>query len=233
MGMKDFCFDLYGTLLDIRTDEESEAFWTKISELLKEEQNGEELKLRYRFLCERERDRQGKQEFDLLPVFGRLSEKNIGDPSAFAYAFRKASVIKCRPFEGIPEMLAELKIRGANLYLLSNAQACFTRAELEESGLAQYFNGIMLSSEIGWKKPDVRFFECAISRFGLNPGNTVYAGNDLHDDVGGAKGAGMTTVYMQTEQSGKYRNPPVPDYEVLNVKELSRTLFRFCGEGER
>ena len=231
--MKDFCFDLYGTLLDIRTDEESEEFWNKICGLLKGERRGEEWKQRYRLLCERERLRQRKQEFDLLPVFQQLSGKqNVGDAVALAYAFRKASVIRLRPFDGAIEMLAGLKERGANLYLLSNAQACFTRAELKECGLAQYFNGIMLSSEIGWKKPDVRFFGCAISKFGLIPENTVYAGNDLRDDVGGAKGAGMKTVYMRTEQSGEYPNPPVPDIEVSDLKELSETLFRLSENRE-
>ena len=229
--MKDICFDLYGTLLDIRTDEESPQFWAEISKLLSGKRSGDQLKERYRALCAEEQEKQRKQEFDLLPVFERMLQEyahtaTTEQAEAFAQAFRKASVIKCRPFAGIPEMLNGLKERGIRLYLLSNAQTCFTRAELRESGLDIFFDGIMLSSEIGWKKPSTQFFQTAFTLFGLDPTQSVYVGNDLHDDVLGAKGVGMQTVYIPTEQSGVYEDMPSPDITVSSVKELSEILFK-------
>ena len=51
-------------------------------------------------------------------------------------------------------------------------------------------------------------------------------GNDLHDDVLGAHNAGLKTVYIETEQSGKYPNlNTVPDYEVKTHEEMKELLF--------
>ena len=38
-------------------------------------------------------------------------------------------------------------------FLLSNAQSCFTLDELDALGLADRFDGILLSSDAGMKKP--------------------------------------------------------------------------------
>lgn len=219
--MKNFLFDLYGTLLDIHTDEESEAFWERVASLTGG--GAQEVRARYKELCNRQREGlSNEREFDLLPVFETLA---IGRGEALAHAFRRESVCTLKPFAGIKEMLGALRERGAKLYLLSNAQACFTCAELEETGLKEYFHGIMLSSEVGYKKPSPAFFKAAFARFSLDPAECLYVGNDLHDDVGGAHSVGMKCAYMETPQSGKYKNPPKPDYQAADVKELKTLLF--------
>ena len=43
--------------------------------------------------------------------------------------------------------------------------------------------------------------------------------SDIMDDVGGAHGVGMRCLYLQTEQSGKYPNPPVPDFRARDLKD--------------
>ena len=228
--MKNFLVDLYGTLIDIHTDEESPAFWAKIAGMLKGEASGETLKTAYCGLCREAKEGLSElQEFDLLSVFTRLLKqfqprKQI-TAEEFAYAFRRASVFRCRPFSGAKEILSSLKARGARVYLLSNAQACFTRAELDEAGLSELFDGILISSEVGWKKPAPQFFETAFARFGLDKNDCLYVGNDLHDDVGGAHGAGLKCAYIQTPQSGKYPNPPVPDFVATDHENLREILL--------
>lgn len=178
-------------------------------------------------LCDRARaGKTSKEEFDLLSVFQALSVRYGSGISAqaFAQTFRKLSLVKLQPFEGICDLLESLRAEGAKLYLLSNAQACFTRAELKETGLETYFDGILLSSEAGYKKPSAEFFEAAFARFSLLRENGVYVGNDLFDDVGGAHAAGLPCVYLHTEQSGEYDDPPVPDYVAKDVGDLKRIL---------
>lgn len=233
--MKNFLFDLYGTLLDIRTDEESGAFWKKISRTLyRTKDSGGVLKERYAFLCRKaESGLPPEGEVDLFAVFsGLLSECGLPDSPSdvldFAERFRRLSVRRCRPFGGALKLLRKLKRNGAGLYLLSNAQSCFTHAEIEACGLAPLFDGVLLSSETGWKKPSPHFFEAAFTRFSLEPENCLYVGNDLHDDVGGAHAVGMKCVYIQSPQSGKYSDPPKPDYRAENRRELERILLLEC-----
>jgi len=230
--MKNFLFDLYGTLLDIRTDEESGAFWEKVSKTLNRSKGGGgEIKNRYLSLCEREKANlpQGG-EIDLAAVFSELLAENHmscspSDVSAFASKFRELSIRRLRPFRGTKKLLRELKSRGAGLYLLSNAQSCFTYAEIGACGLTPLFDGILLSSEAGFKKPSTKFFEAAFEKFSLDPDNCIYVGNDLNDDVGGAHAAHMQCVYIESPQSGKYSDPPEPDFIAKNRKELKRILL--------
>ncbi len=232
--MQNFLFDLYGTLLDIQTDEQSEAFWKKIAKILKRPDEGGAVKERYLSLCERAKScLPPGGEIDLSAVFTTLlteyglpaSSRNVAD---FAAAFRKCSIRRFRLFRGALKLLKDLKEKGAKLYLLSNAQSCFTHAELRKSGLAPLFDGILLSSEVGWKKPSPHFFGTAFTRFHLDPERCLYVGNDLHDDVGGAHAAKMKCVYIPSPQSGSYSSAPVPDYSAKNRRELKKILLCEC-----
>lgn len=227
---RNFLFDLYGTLADIHTDEESAAFWDAVAALFGRG-DAQTIRARYFALCHDKELPEGG-ESDLLKAFERLDEEFGGKskPTEIARAFRAASMKKLRLFHGTKEMLRGLRERGAGVYLLSNAQACFTRYELDELGISELFHGIVLSSEVGWKKPCAKFFEAAFERFSLSPASCVYIGNDLHDDIAGSHSVHMRNVYIPTEQSGKYAENVVPDLAVKDHGELKKVLFEMTGE---
>ncbi len=229
--MKNFLFDLYGTLADIRTDEQSAEFWRTVSKYLKSG-GTRSVKERYAELCA-ERASDDGREFDLAEVFEILLKEFGADctVSEFAQKFRLASVCRLRLFDGVRELLTGLRVRGAKVYLLSNAQACFTRPELARLGISDMFDGIMLSSEIGYKKPSEKFFEGAFKKFSLDPADCLYIGNDLRDDVEGARNAGMHSVYIESEQSGVYGQDIAVDMFAENRIGLKRLLFRLAEEG--
>lgn len=193
-------FDLYGTLVDISTDEESEMFWRTLTS------NGADFTREdYLVRCREETERLPKGgEIDLLKVFSSLTGKRGEELDAFARTFRKASVRRLKRYPYAQKLLIALRDLGAKVYLFSNAQACFTRDELRELELLTLFDGIVLSSELGWKKPSPKFFEGGMTRFGLNTKDCIYVGNDLRDDVCGAHVVGMRCLYIPTAQSGTY-----------------------------
>ena len=229
MGTRNFLFDLYGTLVDIHTDEDSPAFWRDIAAMLCTD-DPQRLCGRFRALCGRERPE--GMEMQISEVFSELLKEygSKEDVLSFARRFRERSVCKLRLFDGAVELLEGLRARGAGVYLFSNAQACFTRRELEALGLADKFNGILLSSEVKWKKPSAQFFQAGFSQFSLSPDQCIYIGNDLRDDVGGARGVGMRSVYIETEQSGRYESPPPTDMQAASYSELIAQLFRLAEE---
>ncbi len=220
-----FLFDLYGTLVDIKTEEGSDAFWEEVSPLFC--LPPEAARKAYFATCAQFSD--PEREFDLLEVFSVLCP---APPMQVAERFRAASLHKLRLYDGAEELLCGLRTRGAKLYLLSNAQACFTRAELAKLGLVSRFDGILLSSEIGFKKPARQFFEAAFRKFSLSPAQCLYVGNDRRDDVMGAHRAGMPCAYMQTEQSGHYEEGERAETEAQSMEELTRALFGIA-EGEK
>lgn len=192
-----YIFDLYGTLVDILTDEESDAFWRKIAKILKCDST--EVKADYKDLCNQKQEEVGADgEFELLEVFDHLVKKYNSNltKEELAYKFRKASIVKMRLFPFVKHGLNKLKKHNKGVYLISNAQACFTMKEIEVLGLKKYFDGIVISSEVGFKKPSSKIFEIALEKFGLDKSTCLYAGNDPVDDIQGAEGSDIQAHFV-------------------------------------
>ena len=103
-----------------------------------------------------------------------------------------------RLYPGVLDALADLRKQGCRLWLLSNAQRIFTEYELRHLGLGDQLDAIYISSDFRCRKPDVRFFNALIEREGLKKENCLMIGNDRLTDIGGAKNAGLATLYMHT-----------------------------------
>lgn len=225
-----FVFDLYGTLVDIWTDEGSPAVWRGLAGALRGcRRKYLWAKESYTRLCREEHLGEGR-EFDLLSVFEKMLENEGKDKALapeLAKEFRENSMVRLGLFPLVKEILTGLKERGAGVYLLSNAQSCFTRYELDKLGLTPLFDDIIISSETTYKKPSGEIFKIAFEKFGISPEDSVYVGNDMRDDVLGAHGAGMRTAYIETEQSGKHPTLalPSPDYVAEDHAHLRDILF--------
>ena len=225
-----FVFDLYGTLIDIWTDESLVEMWEGVALLLGDgEENYQSVREEYLALC-KEAHRGDDHEINLLLVFEKMLANrgvDISVASSLASEFRRLSMVRLERFYGVKSMLADLKKAGAGVYLVSNAQSCFTIDELKMTELYDLFDGIVISSDVGVKKPSPKIFEIAFGRFGINASNSIYVGNDLRDDILGANGVGMKTVYIKTPQSGSYPDVklPEPDYIVASHREMKKLLL--------
>lgn len=217
MRFTDYIFDLYGTLADVCTNESPAVFWegaARDAEALGAHYTGESLRYRYLALCAdevrlRAADVPGVPiafvEPELLNVFRRLlSEQGAEEAHAatFAAAFRRRSTLWLKPMPHALETLDALRNSGARTFLLSNAQSCFTANELDALGLTVKFDGILLSSDAGMKKPYRGLFELLLSRYGIDRKSAVMVGNDAVADIGGADTAGLMSFYYHTWQSG-------------------------------
>ncbi len=67
---------------------------------------------------------------------------------------------------------------------------------LDRFALRAFFETVVISGEIGWKKPSRRIFEFALSQLSVKPEETVFIGDDYEADIAGAKRTGMKTVYI-------------------------------------
>ena len=240
---KNFLFDLYGTLVDIHTEESSPAFWRSVSRLLG--MQGVKLApgaLREQY--EREIARQeealraalpagAEPEVDLAPIFHgffehagvEADERTVAD---FARTFRLLSIRRLRLFPGVMGVLDYLHELGKKVYLLSNAQALFTRPELTLLGLDRKLDGGILSSEVGRKKPDPEFFHILMEKYGLDPAETVMVGNDDICDCWGAAKAGLDSFYVCTDQSPELTRPLPENCQGLSqIAELPEFVLPF------
>ncbi|MGN0814137.1 MAG: HAD family hydrolase [Candidatus Coproplasma sp.] len=208
--MKNFAFDLYGTLIKIRTDENSPGFRRKIAS-------------RFNALCGKCVDfwteydaafggAAPEEELDFIKIIKDIAKKNgvnLTDKQAesFALLFRRASTQRIGVYKGVKKTLKSLRDSGARLYILSNAQSSFTLNEIKKLGLFKYFDGIELSSDFGKKKPSKAFFLHLIKKYNLRPEDTVYTGNDFACDIITPKSLGMKCAYVHTDISPDEDDP--------------------------
>lgn len=207
--MKSFIFDLYNTLIDVRTDEHCERAWAPVVSFFAERGIISD----WRRLCEEydsywarfngeiaKKSGYEYPECDCVEQFreiarrvgGKLSQK---DAATALCMMRKSSIERLRLFDGTLELLDGLHARGARVFLLSNAQAVFTRGEIKEVGLDGKFDGVLLSSDCGVRKPDKAFFGMLLDKYGIDRADAVMCGDDMENDVGGAQKSGIKGVW--------------------------------------
>jgi putative hydrolase of the HAD superfamily len=97
--------------------------------------------------------------------------------------------------EAMP-VLTHLRRRNKTVGLVSNFDhPPHVRRILSENGWATVFDTIVISSEVGVKKPDPAIFALALQRTGISAADAIYVG-DTHDDVAGAIAAGIQPIFI-------------------------------------
>jgi HAD superfamily hydrolase (TIGR01509 family) len=125
--------------------------------------------------------------------------------------------------EGARETLERVGARYA-LALMTNGPAPLRRAELDHLGITDYFEAIVISSEVGFTKPDPQFFMQALVDFGCRAGDAVMVGDDPFEDVIGAKATGLKSVWFNPRVASLPDDTPAPDVEIRLLSELPEQL---------
>ena len=250
MKMKEYdtyIFDLYGTLIDIRTDEWKACFWKKNQKLFSQygaDYQWEELRDAYFKTVGKKEEKMKEEghhiEIDIADVFCSLlydkgaaaDDETIGK---IAEAFRKNSICHIRLYAGAKDLLKTLHDLKKKVFLLSNAQELFTMKELKDLGISDLFDGIFISSACGYRKPDPAFMEALIKRYGLDVKKCLMIGNDLYDDVGIADMTGMDSYYVEDGLSSKRKTDSFATYVQtgMDLSLLKKRIVTACKRNTR
>lgn len=103
--------------------------------------------------------------------------------------------------EWIPGAENALKTLSAKYYCVIATSADHSGADemiaaLKRVGAERYFKHFFSSMDLGYKKPDPRFFSAIVLKLGLQPLNCAMIGNLYEKDIVGAKAAGLTTIFF-------------------------------------
>ncbi|MCM1184836.1 MAG: HAD family hydrolase [Roseburia sp.] len=225
---QNYIFDLYGTLIDIHTDEYSRNFFKKYAKWLRRQGYAFAWKQFHRAYTETERsyrERAVRESSHVRPEI-HIEEVFRDVFAAKGYAlseeqtvwlcegFRHSSLVWLRLFPDTLECLRTLKAAGKRIYLLSNAQRSFTWQELERTGLIPYFDGILISSDEGCMKPDPGFYDICCERYGLKKEESLMIGNELKSDIAGAVAAGIDSFYIN--RYPVFHRPASPEYRYVS-----------------
>jgi len=240
-----YIFDLYGTLVDIHTDESGMGVWRKLSlfyRFYNADYSPSELKETYFSLVNAGLKQlktdlsvnyahESYPELQIEKVFFELfTMKNVNASMELAIVagqlFRIETIKHIKVYPGVKKLLAAIKASGKKVYLLSNAQRIFTEYEMNALGITQYFDGILISSDEMVKKPDERYFLLLKERFNVDYSKSIMIGNDARCDIEGAQNVGMDTLYIRSNISPADDVTPAATYsfEEMNMRKVAKTL---------
>ena len=130
----------------------------------------------------------------------------------------------------IKEVLTELKKQGLKLAVVCNATIAgyeMVKGILTEAGISDFFDAVVVSTEVGYSKLDVRIFQITLRRLGVELHEAIMVGNRITTDILGGNRAGMKTVLLRF--TGRYDEKAIseleePTYTIGSMGELMQIV---------
>ena len=159
---------------------------------------------------------------DALARRGIIADPRVIDAALEREQSAWAEGIRLRP--SARECLAAAQARGLRIGVVSNApyRAASMRKQLEIVGIDRFFDAVILSSEVGWRKPAPQIFEAALGALGAPARSTLMVGDSLREDVEGARGLRMRTLLL-CDHNEAVANTTVSCSELSELESLLRT----------
>lgn len=250
MNVRGIIFDVNGTLIDIHTDESYDKIYRVVSNLLSYQGvllDPDTVKELYFNAMKEQLHASGERypEFDAVTIFREMIASHASDytsgqpaerlaqlPQILAEVYRSVSRFKLQLYPGVEEVVRELHQK-YRLAALSDGQSAWAVPELHAVGLLKYFSPVIVSGDVGYRKPDKRIFESALSGMGLAASEVLFVGNNLYRDIFGAQQVSMKTVYFRAngleeriEEEGRGVRA---DYDIRDFSEVLHAISFFQG----
>jgi len=122
-------------------------------------------------------------------------------------------------FPEVGRVLRTLRSAGIKTAIVSNWMRGLGNF-CSELGIADGFDHVLASAELGTKKPEPEIFEEACRRLGTAPGRTLHVGDTVVDDLHGARNAGLHALLIERRPDGIEPSGPI----VRSLDEVPRLL---------
>lgn len=239
--IKALLFDINGTVSDILTDESGPEVYRVVANLLSYQGIGlapDAVRDLFWEINKRQRRDSGEEhpEFDAVKIFAEIIDRHASSytlalpvakreslPLFLAEAFRAASRYKLQLYPGVHKVLDALKVN-YRLAAVSDGQSVWARPELYHVGLLDMFDPLIISSDLGFRKPDPRIYQAALAKLDLWPEEVIFIGNDMYRDVWGPHQLGMKTVFFKSNQGDHSPQNVEADYIIYRFEELPTAI---------
>ncbi|MCW2496867.1 HAD family hydrolase [Jatrophihabitans sp.] len=234
-------FDVNGTLVDIRTEDDMEQAFRAVGHFLTYQ--GVDLRrhdvrdLYFQTMKQQQRASAEKHpEFDAQRIWAAIIDEHASDftralppdkraqlPLVVAELYRGVTRRKLKLYPQVRKTLSALR-EHFPLVVVTDGQSSYARGELHKVGLTEYFQSVVVSGDHGFRKPDGRLFRYALDAVGVAPEEAMYVGNDMHRDIYGARKLGMATVMYDSDQGTKSFRDCQPDHHITDYRQLLEIL---------
>jgi putative hydrolase of the HAD superfamily len=171
-----------------------------------------------------------QQDFDSLVVLKKLGKKmgiQLNDQQyenlVWLWYEPLARLVTIEP--DLHNTLSTLRSRGLKLGVLSNTfvSATALNRHIRQFGLIDFFDFIYYSYEFKKRKPHPEMFQAAIKKLGFEPGEIVFVGDRIKNDVQGSLGVGMIPV-LKTTYANTNQQVPAGVIKINSIAELPRVV---------
>lgn len=127
---------------------------------------------------------------------------------------------------GADEVLDRLS-RQYELFICSNGRLAEKRSRIELAGWTAYFKDLFVSDDIGFDKPDPRYFELCLQRSRYSADEVLFIGDSWTADILGARRVGLPAIWYCVHSRSDQEALPAEDSELENIlclKQLTELL---------
>jgi FMN phosphatase YigB (HAD superfamily) len=178
-----------------------------------------------------ERERDGIEITCFERFVRTLSRLNLGDGDRLrstAEVLTRIHMGGVRAVTSAPAHRVEALRRLAprfRLALVSNFDDAQTGHEIvDDTGVAALFEAVIISADVGLRKPNPLIFRRALEAMRLEPREVLFVGDTPHDDVAGPSRVGMRTAWIDRGRGPLPEGIPVPDLIIKDLAELPAKL---------
>lgn len=149
------------------------------------------------------------------------------DPKALAADYLQTLSTKSYMIDGALEVCAALAQK-CRMYVITNGDKRVQQGRFNPSPLAKYFEKCYISEEVGFEKPDVRYFEAVMEDIpGFDPATTLVVGDSLTSDIKGGINAGLDTCWYNPKGKAVPAGLPLT-YVIRDLSELPALAETGC-----
>ncbi|WP_203641536.1 HAD family hydrolase [Levilactobacillus andaensis] len=127
---------------------------------------------------------------------------------------------------GARDLLTQLKSAGVHLLVGTNGTKHTQLNRLDGSGIGAYFDAVYISQDVGFNKPDPRFFAPIFAQHpDLTAANTLMVGDRLQSDVLGANNVQLPSIWYNPQHTA---NPVAyqPTFEAADFTTVARLILK-------
>ena len=139
---------------------------------------------------------------------------------AISKRYTELSPRKTALFPYTHEILAYLHAK-YTLHIITNGFPEVQEIKMRESKLQQYFHHLIISEQVGFKKPQKEIFLLALDKADTTADKAIMIGDNINTDIIGARSAGIDQVFFNPTRQ---RSTDKPTYIIYNLQELEGIL---------
>ena len=135
------------------------------------------------------------------------------------YIYYGKALDELRLLDDANRVLGELSQRFL-LAMITDGISWYQQAKISKLGIRKFFKRIYVAEEVESRKPSKQIFLLALRECGMGAKESVYVGDSQRRDVVGAKGVGMTCIWVNRRGDQLKSGIPEPDYQVGSLQEI-------------